>query len=84
MHSTQIEGKFVVTERFIRTLENKIYMTLISKNVYLEKLNYIVDKYNKTYHRTTKMKSIDVKDSTIFISILKAMTKILNLQLVNM
>ena len=84
MHSTQIEGRSVVTERFIRTLENKIYMTLISKNVYLEKLNYIVDKYNKTYHRTTKMKSIDVKDSTIFISILKTMTKILNLQLVNM
>ena len=36
MYSTNNDGKFVVAERFIRTLNNKIYkyMTSISKNVY--------------------------------------------------
>ena len=60
------EGKSVVAERFIRTLKSKIqkYMTSISKNVYLNKLDDIVDEYNNTYHTTTKMKPIDVKDNT--------------------
>ena len=59
MYSTQNEG----TEIFIRTLKNKIYkwMTLISKNVYIDKLDDIVNEYNNTYHRTTKMKPVDVK-----------------------
>ena len=39
-------------------------MTLVSKNVYIDKLNDIVPKYNNTYHRTIKMKPIDVKDNT--------------------
>ena len=41
MYSPQNEGKSVVAERFIRTLETKIYkyMTSISKNVYIDKLN---------------------------------------------
>ena len=58
------EGKSVVAERFIRTLKNKIYkyMTLISKNVYIDKLDDKVSEYNNTYHRTIKMKPIDVKD----------------------
>ena len=66
MYSTNNEGKSVVTERFIRTLKNKIYnyMTSISKNVYIDKLNAIVNKYNNTYHTTIKMKPIDVKDNT--------------------
>ena len=48
------EGKSVVTKRFIRTLKSKIYkyMTLISKNVYIGKLDDIVDEYNNTYHTT--------------------------------
>ena len=60
------EGKSVVAERFIRTLKSKIqkYMTSISKNVYINKLDDIVDEYNNTYHTTTKMKPIDVKDNT--------------------
>ena len=37
-------------------------MTAISKNVYINKLDDIVDEYNNTYHRSIKMKSIDVKD----------------------
>ena len=36
-------------------------MTAISKNVYFNVLDDIVDEYNNTYHTTIKMKSIDVK-----------------------
>ena len=39
-------------------------MTSISKNVYVEKLDDIVNEYNNTYHRIIKMKPIDVKDNT--------------------
>ena len=66
MYSTHNEGKSVAAERFIRTLKSKIYkyMTSISKNVYIDKLDDIVDEYNNTYHSTIKMKPIDVKDNT--------------------
>ena len=66
MYSANNEGKSVVAERFIRTLKSKIYkyMTSISKNVYIDKLDDIVDEYNNTYHTTIKMKPIDVKDNT--------------------
>ena len=66
MHSAHNEGKSVVAERFIRTLKSKIYkdMTLISKNVYIDKLDDIVDEYNNTYHATIKMKPIGVKGNT--------------------
>ena len=36
-------------------------MTSVSKNVYINKLDYIVNKYNNTYHRTIRMKPVDVK-----------------------
>ena len=66
MYSTHNEGKSVVAEKFIRTLKNKIYkyMTSLSKNVYIDKLDDIVNEYNNTYHRTIKMNPIDVRDST--------------------
>ena len=66
MYSTHNEGKSVMAERFIRTLKNKIYkyMTSISKNVYIDKLDDIVKKYNNTYHTSIKMKPIDVQDNT--------------------
>ena len=50
--------KSAFTERFIRTLKNKIYkyMTLISKNVYIDKLPDIVNEHNNTYHKTIKIK----------------------------
>ena len=66
MYSTHNERKSIVAERFIRTLKNKIYkyMTSISKNVYIDKLHNLVNGYNNTYHRTIKMKPIDVKDNT--------------------
>ena len=66
MHSTHNQGKSVVAERFIRTLKNKIYkhVTAISKNVYFDVLNDVVDKYNNTYHKTVKMKPIDIKSDS--------------------
>ena len=60
------EGKSVVAERFIRTLKNKIYkyMTSMSKSVYIDKLDDIVNKHNNTYHRVNKRKKVNVKSST--------------------
>ena len=60
MYSTYIEGKSVVAERFIRTLKSKIFKQIISKNVYFDVLDNIVNKYNNTVHRSIKMKLIDV------------------------
>ena len=39
-------------------------MTLVSKNVYIDKLDDIVDEHKNKYHRTIKMKPVDVKDNT--------------------
>ena len=66
MYSTHNEGKIGVAERFIRTIKNKIYkyMTSISKNVYIDKSDDIVNEYNNTYNRKIKMKPIDTKDNT--------------------
>ena len=62
MYSTYNEGKPVVAERFIRTLKNKIFkhMAAISKNVYFDVLDDIVNRYNNTVQRTIKMKPVDV------------------------
>ena len=61
MCSVHSEGKPVVAERFIRTLKNKIYecVSSISKNVYIDKLDDIVNKCNNTYHKTIKMKPVN-------------------------
>ena len=66
MYSTKNEWKSIVAERFIRPLKNEIYkyMTSISKNVYIDRLNDIVNKYNNAYHITIKLKPVDVKSST--------------------
>ena len=66
IYSTYNEGKSVIAERFIKTLKHKIfkYMTAVSKNVYFVVLDDIVDKYNTTYHRTIKLKPIDVGDDS--------------------
>ena len=52
MYSTNNEGKSVIAEIFIKTLKNKTYkyMTTISKNVYIDKLDDIVKEYNNKYH----------------------------------
>ena len=86
MYSTRNEGKSIVAERFIRILKNKIYkyMTSISKNVYIDKLDDIVNEYNNTCHRTIKMKPIDIKDNNILTLVKKLMIKTLNSKFVVM
>ena len=66
MYSTNNERKSVIAERFIKTLKNKIYkyITAISKNVYIDKLDDIAKEYNNKYHTSIKMKPVDVKDNT--------------------
>ena len=63
---THNEEKTVSAERFITAFKNKIYkcMTSVSKNVHIDKLDDIVNKYNNTYHSTDKMKPVDLKSST--------------------
>ena len=62
MYSIYNEGKSAFDGRFIRTLKNKTFkhMTAISKNVYFDVLDDIVNTCNNTVHRTIKMKPIDV------------------------
>ena len=66
IYSTCSEGKSVVVERFTRTLSNKIYkhMRTVSKNVYFDVLDDIVNKYNNANHKTIKMKPIYVKSDS--------------------
>ena len=56
-------------------------MTSVSKNVYFDVLNDIVDKYNNKYHRTIKMKPIDVKSNFYAEYNVDSNQKILNLEL---
>ena len=57
MHSIHNEEKSVADERFIIILKNNIYkyMTLISKKLYIDKLDVTVNKYNNTFHSTIKI-----------------------------
>ena len=86
MYSTHNEGKSVVAERFIRTLKNKIFkhMAAVSKNVYFDVLDDIVNKYNNTVYRTIKMKPIDVISDSYAESNEDSNEKNLNLNLVIM
>ena len=86
MYSIHNNGKSEVVERFIRPLKTKIYryMTSISKNVYIDKLDGIVNEHNNTYHRTINMKPADVKVIHILTLKKKFMIKLLNLNLVIM
>ena len=81
MYSVHNEGRSVVAERFIKTLKIKIYkcMTSISKNLYIDKLDDIIIKYNHTYPSTIKMKPVEVKLITLMLSLVnKLMMEILN------
>ena len=85
MYSKYNEEKFVVAGSFMRTLNNKIYkhMTSVSKNVYIDKLDNIVNQYNNMHHSAIKMKPVDVISSThILILMKRIIRKILNLSFV--
>ena len=66
VYSTHNEGKSVIAERFIRALKDKIhkYMTSISRNVYIDKLDDIVNTCNNVYYSMIKMKPADLKSNT--------------------
>ena len=66
MYLIHNEGNSVIAERFIRILNTKIckYMTSLSKNMYIDKLDDIVGEYYNIYHRKIKVKPYDVKDNT--------------------
>ena len=69
IYLTHKEGKSIVAERFIRTVEVKIYkhMTAVSENVYIGRLDEINDKYNNIYHGKIKINPADVKVHTFVI-----------------
>ena len=66
IYSARNKGKYVVAERFMITIKNKFYkyMTLFSKNVYIDKLDGLVNKCNNTYHSAIKVKPVNIKSNT--------------------
>ena len=62
IYSTHNKWKSVVSERFIRILQNRTYnyMRSTSKNVYIDKLDDMINKYNNIYLSTIEMNPVDV------------------------
>ena len=58
-------------------------MAIVSKKIFFEVLDDIVDNYNNTYHRTIKMKPIDVRSDS-YVKYMILMQNILNFKLVVM
>ena len=69
MYLMHNEGKSFIAERFIRTLKNKTYkyLTSISKNLHIDKLDDVVNKYSNAYHNTIKIKPVDGKSNTYWL-----------------
>ena len=61
IYSTHNEGKSFAAERFIKTLKDKLFkhMRAVSKNIYFDVLDDIVNKYNNTVLKTIKIKPTD-------------------------
>ena len=86
-YSTHGKGKSAAAERIIRTLKNKIYkyMTSTPKNVFIDKLAAMVNKYTKAYQSTIQREPINVNSSTyIYFNKKKIIRKLLSLMLVIM
>ena len=83
MYSTYRQGKSVAAESFIKTLKNNIFkhMTAVSKNIYFDVLDDIVDKYNNTVHKTIKKKQLTLHLILMLNTMKIPMKKILNLKL---
>ena len=64
MYSTRNEGKSVVAENLLMHECMNATHECCVKNIYVDKLNDIVDEYNNTCHKTIKTKPVDVKDNT--------------------
>ena len=87
MYLTYNEGKPVVAERFIRKLKNKIskHMTAISKNVYFDMLDDIVNKYNNTQFIELLKRNLLTLQMILLLNTMKILIKtILNSKLVTM
>ena len=58
IYGTYSEGKSVVAEKFINTLEKKIskHMAAVSRNVYIDVLDDIINKSNKAFHSIVGLK----------------------------
>ena len=58
IYRTYNEGKSVVAEEFINNLEQRIckYMAAVSRNVYIDVLDDIINKYNKAFHSIVGLK----------------------------
>ena len=63
-----MKEKSIAEDIFTSILKNKIYkyMISVSKYVYIDNLDDKVNKYNNIYHRTIKMKPVDINLSTYF------------------
>ena len=61
-----MKENLLLLKNSLELLKNKIYKypTSISKNLYIDNLDYIVNGCNNTYHRTITMKPIDIKNNT--------------------
>ena len=70
--------------QLISKLKTNKYMTSVSKNLYIDKLDDIVNIYNNIYHITIKMKPVDINQTRILNLVKKLIIKILNLKLVIM
>ena len=66
IYSTHNEGKSVVAEKFIRNLKDEMnkYTTSISKNMYIDKPQELVRKYNTTTHTSIKTETVSAKSNT--------------------
>ena len=66
IYLTHNKGKSVVPKRYIEALKNTNYnyVTSVLKNMYIDKLTDIVNKYCNTFYNTIKMKPTDVKSRT--------------------
>ena len=61
MYSKHNDGKSGIAERFITILKNKIdkQITSISQNVYIDKLDDLINKYSNTHNSTIRIKPVD-------------------------
>ena len=64
---TDNEGKSVVSEKIYQNFikkKNYKYITSISKNVYIDKQDDMVNEYNNAYHKTIQPNPVGVEDNT--------------------
>ena len=83
MYSTHNEGKSLLLKDLLEPWQiTFINIWFYIKNVYIDILEDIVNKYNNAYHSTIKMKPVEVNQAHILTLVKRLMMKILNLKLV--